>query len=316
MKTAATIVTAFALGALSWGMASTALAGEEVCVGDCNGDGQVKINELILGVGISLGTADLEQCPAFDPSGDGVVSINELIKAVSNSLNGCAVTPPGTTRIYTIAPGTLSGQASTTATGLFTTGLGNANAANSFSPGPLTLELGEPDGDGIATLGLAEDLILEVDVLDGSCLCLNMDADATTGSIDCDGGTAYDTRAFQPLGDVGEEFMVMLDLGDPSGPGDGNLIVPLHFENIATPCEVLDCTTVTYDGPLLTFAFTTTTATAVKGNITLAIAGEPFSCENFGTVGSGGQLAAPAPAFQQGLNVANVFRFGELVPTP
>ncbi len=59
------------------------------CVGDCNGDGQVAINELIRGVNINLGNADVSTCLAMDGNGDGFVAINELIQAVNNSLNGC-----------------------------------------------------------------------------------------------------------------------------------------------------------------------------------------------------------------------------------
>jgi hypothetical protein len=59
------------------------------CVGDCDGDGEVAINELILGVSIALGNQPLDACPAFDPSGNGRVEINELINAVGNALNGC-----------------------------------------------------------------------------------------------------------------------------------------------------------------------------------------------------------------------------------
>ncbi len=59
------------------------------CVGDCNGDGQVAINELIQGVNISLGTLDVSVCEAMDENRDGQVSINELIRAVNNALGGC-----------------------------------------------------------------------------------------------------------------------------------------------------------------------------------------------------------------------------------
>jgi hypothetical protein len=63
--------------------------GRTPCVGDCNGDGRVTIGELISGVLISLGTAPLARCPAFDESGNGIVSIAELITAVNNALDGC-----------------------------------------------------------------------------------------------------------------------------------------------------------------------------------------------------------------------------------
>ena len=59
------------------------------CVGDCNGNGVVTINELILGVNIALGSAAVDDCPAFDENGNGMVGINELIAAVNNALGGC-----------------------------------------------------------------------------------------------------------------------------------------------------------------------------------------------------------------------------------
>jgi hypothetical protein len=59
------------------------------CVGDCNADGSVAINELILGVNIALGSEPLGVCPSFDCSGTGAVPINCLISAVAGALNGC-----------------------------------------------------------------------------------------------------------------------------------------------------------------------------------------------------------------------------------
>jgi len=59
------------------------------CVGDCDHSGSVAINELIIGVNIALGSAQLSSCTAFDPNNDGMVSINELIMGVNNALNGC-----------------------------------------------------------------------------------------------------------------------------------------------------------------------------------------------------------------------------------
>jgi hypothetical protein len=60
------------------------------CVGDCNGDGAVAINELVRGVNIALGNADPSTCSAVDRDGNGAVAINELIAAVNSALGGCA----------------------------------------------------------------------------------------------------------------------------------------------------------------------------------------------------------------------------------
>jgi dipeptidyl aminopeptidase/acylaminoacyl peptidase len=64
------------------------------CAGDCNGDGTVAINELVLGVGIALGTAQLGGCAGFDGDGDGAVAINELVGGVNNALAGCSDATP------------------------------------------------------------------------------------------------------------------------------------------------------------------------------------------------------------------------------
>ncbi|MEO8604397.1 MAG: hypothetical protein ABI629_17625 [bacterium] len=61
------------------------------CVGDCDGNTEVGINELIIGVNIALGASPVADCPSFDENGDGEVSIAELIKGVNNALNGCVI---------------------------------------------------------------------------------------------------------------------------------------------------------------------------------------------------------------------------------
>jgi hypothetical protein len=62
-----------------------------LCVGDCDGDGQVAVNELLRGIAISLGNASVEMCPAFDANGDGLVLVDEIVKATNNALLGCGV---------------------------------------------------------------------------------------------------------------------------------------------------------------------------------------------------------------------------------
>ena len=59
------------------------------CPGDCNGDGVVTINELILAVNIGLGLANVDQCPAADVNDDGQVTVNEVVTAVNFGQNGC-----------------------------------------------------------------------------------------------------------------------------------------------------------------------------------------------------------------------------------
>jgi len=60
-----------------------------VCVGDCDGNGAVSIDETIYGVGVALGTRSLASCPAADGGGDGLVEANDLVAIVANALGGC-----------------------------------------------------------------------------------------------------------------------------------------------------------------------------------------------------------------------------------
>jgi hypothetical protein len=88
----------------------------EACVGDCNGDMVVGIDELIRAVNIALGSVGLDTCPAADGDGDGTVSISELITAVSNALNGCPGTRGTATPAGAVTPGSqeaLAGGATT-----------------------------------------------------------------------------------------------------------------------------------------------------------------------------------------------------------
>ena len=59
------------------------------CAGDCNGDGTVSVNELVLGVSVALGTSGTDVCLAMDGNTDGQVAISELITAVASLLDGC-----------------------------------------------------------------------------------------------------------------------------------------------------------------------------------------------------------------------------------
>lgn len=60
-----------------------------LCPGDCDGDGVVAIDEVVLGIDIALLAAPLSSCEAMDASGDGKLSVNELVRSVDAVLHGC-----------------------------------------------------------------------------------------------------------------------------------------------------------------------------------------------------------------------------------
>jgi len=58
------------------------------CVGNCDGSGDVTVNEIIVLVNIDLGTADTSACPNGIPSG-AAVDITLIVKAVGGALTSC-----------------------------------------------------------------------------------------------------------------------------------------------------------------------------------------------------------------------------------
>lgn len=75
-----------AVMAVSCGSAARA---QEACTGDCNTSGDVTVDEILKGVNIALGTAELSVCEKFDSSGDGQVTVDEIVGAVTFALEGC-----------------------------------------------------------------------------------------------------------------------------------------------------------------------------------------------------------------------------------
>jgi hypothetical protein len=63
------------------------------CVGDCNQDGMVTVDELITGAGIALGTSSTVECPTFNGTADGQVRVDTLVQAANNAIDGCPEAP-------------------------------------------------------------------------------------------------------------------------------------------------------------------------------------------------------------------------------
>lgn len=184
------------------------------CAGDCNNDGTVAINELIIGVNIAQGSAEISACPSFDTSGDGTVAINELIGAVNNALNGCP--PPVDTPTATV--------------GVDDTPTATVPPVDTPTPTPTEVATVPPLGEVECNLGEGSELFLQTGALalplaptgsfsiacgetaeDGtaSCecnliefgpvvipglgdVCVNSAAGCAPGVIDCDGGAPLD----------------------------------------------------------------------------------------------------------------------------
>jgi len=77
--------------ALTDGGATLAILGNvtNVCPGDCNHDGAVRVDEVVRGVGLALGEATAGSCGAFEQDSVVGISVAELVRGVAALLGGC-----------------------------------------------------------------------------------------------------------------------------------------------------------------------------------------------------------------------------------
>ena len=113
-----------------------------VCPGDCDGDGAVRINELVIAVGIALGQTPAGDCTAVDGNGDGQVGIAELVAATNALLGGCPAPPTPT------APPAESPTPTPTATANQPPSLAAPFVYRGFAGEPIARPLGASDPDG------------------------------------------------------------------------------------------------------------------------------------------------------------------------
>lgn len=80
---------------LSWLLPAVASA---ACVGDCDGSGEVTVDEIVTGVAIALGDRPAAACTSLDSNSDVEITVDEIVAAVNAALVGCP--PAGPTVLY------------------------------------------------------------------------------------------------------------------------------------------------------------------------------------------------------------------------
>jgi len=64
-------------------------ASDSACVGDCNGNNVVTVEEILTMVNIALSAAPFDACPAGDADHNNQITVDEILTAVHNALTGC-----------------------------------------------------------------------------------------------------------------------------------------------------------------------------------------------------------------------------------
>jgi hypothetical protein len=70
---------------LAWSAAAPA----QTCRGDCDFNGAVTVDELVLGVNVALDAIPVLACATMDSDDDGHIAVNEIVAAVGYALDGC-----------------------------------------------------------------------------------------------------------------------------------------------------------------------------------------------------------------------------------
>lgn len=77
------------LAAVVWLGSATPRTARAVCVGDCSGDCQVTVDEILTLVNIALGNSDVSACATFSVGEIHIPEIPDIIQAINNALLGC-----------------------------------------------------------------------------------------------------------------------------------------------------------------------------------------------------------------------------------
>ncbi|HVM95437.1 MAG TPA: hypothetical protein VMT89_03560, partial [Candidatus Acidoferrales bacterium] len=181
-----------AMGLLIFGTAPRSRA---ACVGDCHGDGEVTVDEIITMVNIALGTATLDTCTVGDANGDGEITVDEVITAVNNTLSSCPAGGALGTRhfvlnqqhsqfIAVLSPG-------------FALPLGSFKGQTNgvVEPAFLDLKAGEPNSSGLANIDVtasSEYLFIDARPTAPLVLCIKPIVPAVgAGVVECNGGLDF-----------------------------------------------------------------------------------------------------------------------------
>jgi hypothetical protein len=59
------------------------------CVGDCNGDGRVTVDDIVAALNVALGNTPLSSCPGGGTDRERHITVVAILAAANNALNGC-----------------------------------------------------------------------------------------------------------------------------------------------------------------------------------------------------------------------------------
>jgi hypothetical protein len=172
-----------------------------------------------------------------------------------------------------------------------------------WSQGPLVLCVGDEDADGRRALRLRDDVTLGLTIVDGSVLCVHLEAEGSGGSLDCDGGSAHGVVITQDshADGSGEAPRVETGVGTDAGAGAATLTTSVGLALLPAGSTLDRCQFRPF-GLVVPAALTTATAIATVvapiqgGEVSIDATGEPFDCAHLLETDSAGTFVLPFPA--------------------
>lgn len=219
------------------------------CLGDCNGNSEVTVDEIVTMVNIALGNQGIAVCLAGDRDGDGGITVDEIIAAVNNLLGSCpSSTPtPGPTVTPTPDTGgalgdrrfTFSSRSEFTAVlnQVFRLPLGSFRGQKDGQTGPayLVLRGHEPDENGVATIDIVDgsDFFFVQAQIANILVCIRpLIPVVSAGVVQCRGGQDYSIllETNHHVGQLGQDGFTLADcLSHCSGPVCGQIEGPTQI---------------------------------------------------------------------------------------
>jgi hypothetical protein len=266
-----------------------------------------------------FGAVDIEDTPypelterMTSVNGDAIASrLASPADAVAPVTAGVSADGPLGRRVFSIAP------ADDERSGFFIHILPGVNLASGIAGGPVLLDAGIPDADGVAALTLAGDVVLAFETIVRDIACLRIHAAGSHGELACDGGFGHDASVTRASGIGAPPPVTEAFLGDDSGPGAATLVAPLQFVQLAAGTAADDCLTASYPPPFEA-AFSTGVVTSTKGAASFDTPGENFVCGPDGAAwrdeNGPGMLVVGVPTFDgrvPGGDLAAAFRIAD-----
>jgi hypothetical protein len=190
-------------------------------VGDCDGSGDVTVDEIITMVNIALGKEDVASCGAGDANGDGEITVDEILQATTNALQGCGPAELGVRR-FLLSPDESPFDAVVGPDLVFTLGLFRGQSNGEVEDAFIDLEAGAPDAEGIAVINAidASEYFFAQSTLASVTICAKLLVPAmAAGFVDCDGGTdvSIGTVLNHRLGQIGIDGFTVEDCEQMGG---------------------------------------------------------------------------------------------------